>query len=210
MNDMNISRATLGRLPIYMRYLKAISSLGVKSVSATAMARALGLGEVQVRKDLATVSGSGKPKIGYAVLELLGDLERVMARLAHCRSVIVGAGKLGRALLEYHGFSDFGIEIAAAFDSDSAKCGESESGKTVYPLEMFEQYCTLNDIRAGIITVPSDSAKQVCELMVKCRLKAIWNFAPCVLDVPKGVIVQQENLASSLAYLSLLVNRNNI
>lgn len=210
MDQWNVSRATLGRLPIYIRYLKEVAALEKQTVSATAIAKALGLGEVQVRKDLAAVSGAGKPKVGYSVAALLGDLEQCIGQLAHCRSVIVGAGKLGRALLAYRGFSDFGIEISAAFDRDGAKCSEGGAQKPIYPLETLPRYCKENEIRTGIITVPADAAQQICDMLVKCGVTAIWSFAPCFLRVPDGVIVQQENLATSLAYLSSIVNRNQI
>ncbi len=210
MEQWNVSRATLGRLPTYIRYLKEAAALGKQAVSATAIAKALDLGEVQVRKDLAAVSGAGKPKVGYTVSELLGDLERIIGQLAHCRSVIVGAGKLGLALLAYRGFSDFGIEISAAFDIDGAKCVSGGAQKPIYPLETLSRYCKENDIRTGIITVPADAAQQICDMLVKCGVTAIWSFAPCSLRVPDGVIVRQENLATSLAYLSSIVNRNQI
>lgn len=112
----NIPKPTLGRLPAYLRYLKSLPP-ECKTISATAIARALGLGEVQVRKDLGSTSGEGRPRVGYITGELITSIETCLGQNAMCKAVIVGAGKLGSALLDYEGFSVYGIEIAAAFDS---------------------------------------------------------------------------------------------
>ena len=201
MSDHSISKATLGRLPEYLRLLKLIEKEH-KTISATVIAKYLGFGEVQVRKDLGAVSGKGKPKIGYVTSELIERLEYCLGRNNLCQVVIVGAGKLGRALLDYQGFSDYGLEIVAAFDSAVDDVTFSESGKPIYPMREFEGFCYKCDIKIGVITVPKSAAQEICDLMVKNNISAIWNFAPEILHVPDNVVVQQENLALSLAYLN--------
>lgn len=201
MSDHSISKATLGRLPEYLRLLKLIEKEH-KTISATVIAKYLGFGEVQVRKDLGAVSGKGKPKIGYVTSELIERLEYCLGRNNLCQVVIVGAGKLGRALLDYQGFSDYGLEIVAAFDSAVDDVMFSESGKPIYPMREFEGFCYKCDIKIGVITVPKSAAQEICDLMVKNNISAIWNFAPEILHVPDNVVVQQENLALSLAYLN--------
>lgn len=203
MKDTYVSRATLGRLPLYLQYLKSLPDDGNKNISATTISKGLGLGEVQVRKDLGSVIGTGKPKIGYVITELIDKLEKFLGCNNRKSAVIVGAGKLGRALLDYDGFRCYGLEITAAFDNDKIKLGKTLSGKPIYPVERLEKFCKENNIRIGIISVPQASAQEVCELMVKCGITAIWNFSPVNLDVPPGVILQQENLALSLAHLKM-------
>lgn len=200
MKQTFVARATLGRLPIYLQYLKSLSAGDGDNISATAIAKALGLGKVQVRKDLSSVSGTGKPKIGYVTSELISNLERYLDNRS--RAVIVGAGKLGRALLDYDGFEDYGLEIAAAFDNDSKKLGVLNSGKEVFPMECLEKFCKKENIHIGIITVCESSAQTVCDSLIKCGITAIWSFAPCMLTVPEGILLRQENLALSLAHLS--------
>lgn len=200
MQERGITRATLGRLPMYLRYLQSLPA-EQKTISAAAISRELGLGEVQVRKDLSSVSSDGRPKIGYVTKDLTDQLKKYLGQNHPRQAVIVGAGKLGRALLDYDGFSDFGIEIAAAFDAKLEKEEHSASGKPIYPLEELAAFCYRSDIRIGIITVPQSAAQEVCDRMVKCNLTALWNFSPCVLKVPPHVRVHQENLALSLAYL---------
>lgn len=203
MERVAIPKATLGRLPVYLQYLRSSDS-DIEYVSAAGIARALKLGEVQVRKDLSAVSRGGRPRVGYPRKGLISDLELLLGCEQKKIAVIVGAGKIGMALLSFEGFSEFGLEIAAAFDSDSLKYGQKVSGKPVLPIEQMRSFCQLEDVHIGIITVPEDQAQNVCDLMVKDGITAIWNFAPVTLSVPKGVIVSQENLALSLAHLSSL------
>lgn len=196
----NIPKPTLGRLPTYLNYLRTIAP-ETKTISATAIAKALGLGEVQVRKDLGAVSGEGRPRVGYVTGELIASLEEQLGTNAKCKAVIVGAGKLGRALLDYEGFSDYGIEIAAAFDINADMWQSSQSGKHIYGMDGFPGFCQVQDVKIGIITVPKEAAQEVCDLMVKNNISAIWSFAPTSLHVPQGVVLQEENLALSLAHL---------
>lgn len=198
MNGYSIPKATLGRLPQYLEYLKSLPEIR-RTISATAIAKALSLGDVQVRKDLASVCGAGKPKIGYETDKLITDIESHLGYERLTNAVLVGAGKLGRALLDYDGFEDFGVKIVAGFD-----CNETvltKGTKDILPIRDIEVYCREHDVKLGIITVGQGSAQDVCDKLVESGIKAIWNFAPVTLKVPNGVLLKQENLALSLAYL---------
>ena len=198
MNGYSIPKATLGRLPQYLEYLRSLPEIR-RTISATAIAKALSLGDVQVRKDLAVVSGAGKPKIGYETDKLITDIESHLGYERLTNAVLVGAGKLGRALLDYDGFEDFGVKIVAGFD-----CNETvltKGTKDILPIRDIEVYCREHDVKLGIITVGQGSAQDVCDKLVQSGIKAIWNFAPVTLKVPNGVLLKQENLALSLAYL---------
>lgn len=201
MKQIEVSRATMGRIPVYLKYLKSIDSL-TENISATALAKELGLGEVQVRKDLAAVSGAGRPKTGYKVSELIRVLEKFLGHDENSNVVIVGAGKLGRALLDYSGFKDYGLEIMAAFDKAVTAPEKSNLGKPVYSMSLLDDFCRENNIRIGVIAVPAGSAQEVCDRFVKNGIRAIWCFAPCTLNVPDEIPVQYENMALSLAYLN--------
>ena len=199
MKNSYVSRATIGRIPVYLRYLKN-NYHGTENISATSLARALGLGEVQVRKDLSSVSGAGRPKTGYNIGELTHVLEEFLGGRSNV--VIVGAGKLGRALLDYGGFGDYGLNITAAFDTAEDDVSHSNSGKPILPADRLESFCAENNVKIGIITVPAEAAQEVCDRLVNCGIKGIWCFAPSHLNVPEGVEVQYENMALSLAYLN--------
>ena len=201
MNGYSIPKATLGRLPQYLQYLKALPASEGATISATAIAKGLSLGDVQVRKDLAAVCGSGKPKIGYELETLINDIERHLGYDKLTNAVLVGAGKLGRALLDYDGFEEYGVRIVAGFDLTERSVGVGALRKEIFPIDMLKSYCKEFGARLGIITVGRGSAQDVCDMLVESGIKAIWNFAPVTLKVPNGVLLKQENLALSLAYL---------
>lgn len=200
MNGYSVPKATFGRLPLYLQYLKSLPKVKGATISATAIAKGLSLGDVQVRKDLAVVSGAGKPKIGYMQETLIADLERHLGYERLTSAVLVGAGKLGRALLDYEGFETFGVKIVAGFDRDESAL--QKDSKEILPMVELEAFCRSHGIKLGIITVGQASAQEVCDSLVASGVKAIWNFAPVTLKVPDGVLLKQENLALSLAYLN--------
>ncbi|WP_322183556.1 redox-sensing transcriptional repressor Rex [Neglectibacter caecimuris] len=202
MEIQSVSRQTLQRLPRYLSYLKSLPDSGSKCISATIIAEALHLNHVVVRKDLAAVSGSGRPKIGYVRLELIRELEAFLGYDNLEDAVLVGAGRMGKALLSYDGFQQYGLNIAAAFDSDPALAYTEAEGKKILPMEKLGDLCRRLGIHMGIITVPGSNAQAVCSLLVDSGVLAIWNFSNVHLDVPEGVLVQNENLAVSLALLS--------
>ena len=202
MERKEISKAVLKRLPGYLSYLKSIQDSSTPYISATALANALGMGEVQVRKDLAMVSDGGRPKIGYVRESLIEDIEQFLGYDNTTDAILVGAGKLGLALMGYTGFQAYGLNILAAFDAKPAAAA-TEEGTPIYPMEQLESFCRANKVLMAIITVPADHAQGVCDQLIRCGIKAIWNFAPTHLDVPEHILVQNENMATSLAVLSM-------
>ncbi len=203
-----LTRATLGRLPTYLAHVRQLREQGVSHTSATAIARALGLGEVQVRKDLSAVSGAGKPKTGYLVEELIADMEDWLGCHKKRSAILVGAGKLGQALLDYDGFDAYGIHLLAAFDSDPAKLGVTDGGKPIYPLSLLDDYVAKHPSLIGILTVPQAAAQETLDRLAQSGVKTIWSFAARPLKIPEGVWYQQENLALSLACLNTIPNNN--
>lgn len=201
MNRIEVSRATIGRIPIYLKFLRETNHLN-ENISATAIAKQLGLGEVQVRKDLGVLCGAGRPKTGYKINELTKSLESFLGDERENKVVLVGAGKIGRALYDYSGFAPYGLDIVAAFDSNVSGEEKSKGGKPIYSMERFDSFCRENNIEIGIIAVPAESAQQVCDLMTASGIRGIWCFAPCRLKTEKHITVQYENMALSLAYLA--------
>lgn len=202
MAQKEISKAVLKRLPVYLAYLKALPEDGQTHISATALAVALNMGEVQVRKDLSLVSNGGRPKIGYPRDVLIADIEEFLGYGNTNNAVLIGAGKLGKALLGYSGFAEYGLNIVAAFDTDETLVGQMKSGKNILPIAELGNFCKEQKIKIGIITVPAEYAQGVCNLLIDAGIAAIWNFAPKHLDVPTDILVQNENMAASLALLS--------
>ena len=202
MEKKEISKSVLKRLPIYLSYLKSLPQGSAEYISATTLANALGMGEVLVRKDLAMVSDGGRPKIGYHRESLMEDISQFLGYDNTTDAILVGAGKLGQALLGYGGFEEYGLNIVAGFDL-APKADKTEEGKPILPMEQLESFCYANKILMAIITVPADQAQQVCDKLIACGIKAVWTFAPVHLDVPEHILVQNENMATSLALLSM-------
>ena len=202
MQRKEISKAVLKRLPGYLSYLKSLPEEGNTYISATALANALDMGEVQVRKDLAMVSDGGRPKIGYLRTGLIEDISQFLGYDNTTEAILVGAGKLGQALLDYSGFDAYGLNILAAFDARPTT-EKTDGGKPIYHIDKLEEFCKDNLVLMGIITVPAKQAQGVCDILIQNGIKAIWNFAPTHLDVPDGILVQNENMATSLAVLSM-------
>jgi redox-sensing transcriptional repressor len=202
MQRKEISKSVLKRLPGYLAYLKSIPEGSSPNISATALANALGMGEVQVRKDLAMVSDGGRPKIGYLRERLIEDIEQFLGYDNTTDAVLIGAGKLGQALLDYRGFEAYGLNILAAFDiNPQINC--TDTGKPIEHIDKLENFCRTHKVLMGIITVPAPQAQAVCDQLIACGIKAIWNFANVHLEVPANILVQNENMATSLAVLSM-------
>nr|MBQ8245192.1 redox-sensing transcriptional repressor Rex [Oscillospiraceae bacterium] len=202
MENKKISQSVLKRLPGYLAYLKNMPESAPLHISATALANALGMGEVQVRKDLAMVSDGGRPKIGYLRESLIEDIEQFLGYDNTTDAVLIGPGKLGQALMAYKGFDEYGLNILAAFDA-RPKSDRTVEGKPIHHISDLTKFCRTHKVLMGIITVPAEAAQEVADLLIAGGIKAIWNFAPTHLDVPSNILVQNENMATSLAVLSV-------
>ena len=200
--EKKVSKAVLKRLPGYLAYLKGLQDQEYPYISATALANALGMGEVQVRKDLASVSDGGRPKIGYLRESLIDDIEQFLGYDNTTDAVLIGAGRLGQALMGYKGFEEYGLNVLAAFDTNPTS-DRTDDGKPILHMDQLEQFCRAHKVLMGIITVPDSHAQAVCDKLIACGIKAIWNFAPIHLEVPSNILVQSENMATSLAVLSM-------
>ena len=201
--EKNITSQTLSRLPIYFNYLVSLPEERKKgNISATAIAEALGLNDVQVRKDLASVSSGGRPKVGYMTSELISDIGKFLGFENHDKVVVAGMGNFGRAMLEYNGFEAYGFDIICGFDCNKERVGKNVGGKPVRHIDELEDFCLKNDIRIGIITVPETAAQEVCDRMAGAGIKYILNFAAVHINAPKGVAVHNENISLTLAMLA--------
>ncbi len=199
----NISRATIGRMPSYLRFLKEKELAGERTISSTAIAEELNLNAVQVRKDLAVISSvAGKPKLGFEIADLIADINCFLGYDNVTDAVLVGAGGLGRALVGYGGFKNYGLNIVAAFDSSPELIGKSFGGVQVFDAAETSRLVRRLNVLIGIIAVPKEAAQQVADELVEGGVRAIWNFAPTHLVLPQKVAVKNEDMAASLAILS--------
>ena len=200
---LNVSKATIGRLPAYHRYLQEKLAAGEKTVSSTAIAEDLHLNAVQVRKDLSAIAReAGKPKLGFAVADLIADIDRFLGYDNLNDAVLVGVGGLGKALAGYVGFKNYGLNIVAAFDADPARVGTTVGGIKVFPADELARLVRRLNVLIGIVAVPREAAQGVADELIKGGVRAIWNVAPVHRNVPENIAVKNEDMAASLAILS--------
>jgi redox-sensing transcriptional repressor len=206
MMNKDIPIFSLKRLPDYLNYLRALpANEKNKYISSGAIAQALGLGEVLVRKDLAYTPCVGKPKVGYVREELIAAIEEFLSCNNPKNAVIVGAGGLGKALLSYDGFVHYGIEVVAAFDNDQTKVGVAPCGKSIYYMTDLSKVCAEHNVAMAIITVPAKYAQQVADQLVDAGVKAILNFASVQLRLDESIKVINMDVAANLAVLAAMM-----
>lgn len=198
----NLPQPSLRRMPLYFAYLKELAEAGQKRISSAVIAAELNLHPVQVRKDLALTEVTGRPRTGFDVQALLTDIRRLLDYDNVKKAVVVGAGHLGKALLAYHGFQEFGLQLVAAVDSNPGVIGSRVGEVEVAAMEDLPRLVRDGQIRIGIITTPAAVAQDCCDRLVAAGIEAIWNFAPIHLQVPEQVVLQHENIAVSLSLLS--------
>jgi len=198
----SISKPALSRMPTYLNYLYQKKSSGITKISSTVIAEELNLNHVKVRKDMAKTGTIGKPKTGFDIDELIHNIIELLGYNNSNDAVLVGAGKLGRALLSYEGFESYGLNIVAAFDADESVCYSKINDKIVFSMDKLKELVSRLKVHIGIITVPAKYAQSACDLLIESGVLAIWNFAPVHLKVPNNILVQNENMAESLAVLS--------
>lgn len=202
-NEKSVPKQTFKRLPEYLTFLRGMAEEGVINISAPIVAKGLNLNEVQVRKDLAAVSESGgKPRTGYLLRDLILDIEKYLGYDNVKDAIVVGVGHLGSALISFEGFKNHGLNVVAGFDTNEKLIGTEVHGKKIFPIDRISEICKSSNVHIGIVTVPDEHAQEICNIMVEAGILAIWNFAQVHLKVPDNVIVQNENLAASLAILS--------
>lgn len=205
-SDNRIPKATLSRLPAYLRYLKGEADKGVVFISSASIAQEMKLSSISVRKDLALVSAPGKPRMGFELQRLIADMERVLGYRGYANAIVVGAGRLGRAILCYDGFENYGIHVVAGFDNSPSRVG-AVSGKPIYPVERLKEIVAREAIQKAIIAVPKESAQAACEMLIDAGVRAILNFAPTYVTVPDGIQIKCVDFAAMLATLGAPVSK---
>jgi len=203
-----VADSTVRRLSLYLRYLEEFEDQGIGTISSEALASRGGTTAAQVRKDLSFFGSFGKRGLGYAVPELAGRLREILGLERRYRVAMVGAGKIGSALVQYRGFRQRGFDIVAIYDVDPAKVGRQWNGLTVQHIDTLDAELARRPVDMAVLVTPAEAAQAVAERLVRAGVKAILNFAPVQLSVPGDVEVKTVNLALELETLSYaLTNR---
>lgn len=203
-----ISDSTVRRLAQYLRFLEQAAARGAATIASGELARLGGTTSAQVRKDLSFFGSFGKRGLGYSVPELGAAIRRILGLGREHRVVVVGAGRLGGALVQYQGFRDRGFNIASVYDQDHKKIGTRWNGLVVRDLKHLETDLQREPADIAIVVTPADAAQAVVDRLVGAGVRAILNFAPVPLAVPPSVEMKTVNMALELETLTYgLVHR---
>ena len=197
-----IPEMTVRRLSVYSRCLAHLEEDGVKTISSQELAARFHLNSAQVRKDLAYFGEFGIRGIGYDVVNLRAEIQRILGLDREWRVALVGFGNLGSALFRYRGFARQGFRVAAVVDDDPSKVGRKLDGLMILAMAELPRVVKAESIQMGIIAVPAESAQAVADRLVAAGLRAILNFAPARVKVPKDVRLQNVDLSIELENLS--------
>lgn len=198
-----VPEPALRRMPCYLAYLKLEHRRGSKYVSSTLIARDNGVDPTQVTKDLSYTGISGKTRVGYEVEPLIEALEGFLGFTQMDNAYLFGAGSLGTALLHDHGLVQYGLKIVAAFDVNPLVIGKEIGEVPIYHVDEFKNKKD-HGIEIGILTVPTENAQSVAQIMIDNGIKAIWNFTPVRIVVPDNIVIQNTSL---YAHLAVMFNR---
>lgn len=198
----NIADNTVRRLSLYLRFLEEFQHQGATTVSSEALAGRGGTTSAQVRKDLSLFGSFGKRGLGYPVPQLIKRLREILGLGRRYKVVVVGAGKIGSALVQYRGFHERGFDIVAIYDEDPAKVGKPWNGLVVQDAALLEKEAAELVPDIAVIVTPGEAAQGIADRVVRCGVQAILNFAPVQLQVPEHVTVKAVNLVLELEALS--------
>jgi len=203
--EPRFSRASVGRLSLYLRRLESLAEKDNETVSSLELAKDIGVTDAQVRKDLTALGSLGQPGIGYPTRELISAIRRMLGLDRSWSVALVGVGNLARALLRFRGFHQRGFRFVALFDSDPEKTDQVIEGLTVYPTADIPAVVPSTGAELGLITVPPEAAQAVADALVNAGIRGLLNFAPAVLHLPAHVSLVSVDLTVQLEQLAFLV-----
>lgn len=201
----NISMAVVRRLPKYHRYLGELLNNDIRRVSSQELSRITGFTASQIRQDLNCFGGFGQQGYGYNVDELHNEIGNILGLDRIYKTIIVGAGNVGKAIANYTFFDKSGFKIHGIFDNNPDVIGSSINGIDVMDISDMKDFVCRNGVEIGIICTPKNESQGVAEALADCGIKAIWNFAPIDLKVSDNVIVENVHLSESLFTISYLL-----
>lgn len=207
MEEREISRAVIARLPRYFRYLGELKDSGVERISSQELSERMKVTASQIRQDLNNFGGFGQQGYGYNVKHLYEEIGKILGLDQKHNLILIGAGNLGQALANYVNFERRGFILKGIFDRNERLHGKIVRGITIMPMEQMRSCILENAIDIAILTIPKAEAVQIAEQLVNYGIKAIWNFAHIDLNVPQDVVVENVHLSESLMKLSYNLNR---
>lgn len=203
-----LKRVVLDRLIRYYRYLAEVTSTrSIETITSARIGAALDVDPSQVRKDFSAVGLVGMSRIGYDTCEVCRTIRTVVGFDRTYEAVLVGAGRLGAAILAHPDFERYGLRIVAAFDLDPFKVGRRVGGHRIEPMDQLPDFVYRHQIVMGILATPAVAAQPMADFLIALGVRAIWNFTPVRLQVPEGVLSRNERLSAGLAEIAYHLRR---
>ena len=205
MKKQKVSSAVIRRLPRYYRHLNDLHLAGVERISSSALGKSMGLTASQIRQDLNNFGGFGQQGYGYNVQYLYEEIGKILGIDRNHNMVIIGAGNLGKAIVNYSDFEKRGFVIKGIFDNNPKIKGTKIRGIEVRMMNELTDFIKDNEIEIVALTIPKEAARQIAKVVADAGVKAIWNFAHTDLNLPDDVIVENVHLSESLMRLSYTI-----
>lgn len=205
-----ISSAVIGRLPRYFRYLGELKDEGVTRISSRELSDLMHVTASQIRQDLNQFGGFGQQGYGYNVGYLYYEIGKILGLDKAHNMILVGAGNLGQALVNYMNFERRGFLFQGVFDKNPSLYGKKIRDIEVQPMERMEQFVRENDIDIAVLTIPKAGAVEVAGVLSECGIRGIWNFAHCDLNVLPNIQVENVHLSESLMRLSFRLKNDSM
>ena len=198
----NISKAVIGRLPRYYRYLGELKEEGIERISSGELSDRMHVTASQIRQDLNNFGGFGQQGYGYNVSYLYDEIGKILNLDKTHKMIIIGAGHLGRAIANYANFEKRGFKVIALFDKNKDVIGEKVRNIEILDIENLKDYLQENEVDIVALTLPKEQATKIADVLVENGIRAIWNFAHTDLELPDNVIVENVHLSESLMKLA--------
>ena len=208
MEEKEISQAVIGRLPRYFRYLGELRDEGIERISSRELSELMHVTASQIRQDFNNFGGFGQQGYGYNVEYLYEEIGKILGLDTSHSMILIGAGNLGQALVNYMNFRNRGFYFTAAFDINPAIIGSSIGEVPILSMDDLPEYIRLHNTDIAVLTVPKQEAKEIAKTLVSGRIRAIWNFAHIDLPVPSAIQVENVHLSDSLMKLSYNIRQS--
>lgn len=207
MEERQISKAVIKRLPRYYRYLGEILNSGVERISSGELSSKMQVTASQIRQDLNNFGGFGQQGYGYNVEALFQEISRILGLEHRLKTILIGAGNLGRAIATHMEFETRGFELAAIFDHSPAVIGSLVGGMPVQGMEQLENFCKTEHPLVAVLCIPKDAAQSLADQLIALGIRAFWNFSHYDLAVAhKDIVVENVHMGDSLMTLSYCVH----
>ena len=206
--NVKVSTAVIRRLPRYYRHLSELQRKGIVRISSSALGKSIGLTASQIRQDLFCFGGFGQQGYGYKVDVLKEQIGEILGINRGHTIVVLGAGNLGRALIENFKFSNNGFQLLAAFDVQEGTVGTQIAGVPVYHADTLEAFLAEHPTSVGLLPVPKAAAQVMGERLVAAGVQGIWNFTNYEVSFPGAdVVVESVHFSDSLLALSYMISQ---